>query len=147
MIIDDFSIQMESLSECDVSKHLESTKDDFCSRSMVFIQSYSKKLSHYAFFVTTRTDDNRIVGVIAFYANTLPEAFISHVWVSPEERGMGICGKMIQYINDFCFSKGFSYISLDVRCDNLSAIKSYEKNGFNIVASNDNKHRMTRKLL
>lgn len=146
MNFDKYNIKIEPVSEEELQEHLERSKTDFNARTKDFIAEYARKLSEFAYFATAREYNGRICGLIGFYANTLPEAYISHVWVSSEMRGNGICGRLIQIIIDFCVSKKFKTISLEVRSNNLPAINAYKKTGFKIIATDDNKYKMTKVL-
>lgn len=52
--------------------------------------------------------------------------------VLPEYRSKGIAGALISKAKEFALNKNKNVISLEVHMDNLSAIKLYERNGFQI---------------
>ena len=57
------------------------------------------------------------------------DAFLFDVYVSPESRGCGICGKMFQYMFAYLKLRGVVTVALGVRVKNKSAIRAYEKQG------------------
>jgi len=92
----------------------------------------AKKWHEYAEFCTCRDDANKLVGIIAFYANN-PEtgvAFIPHVYVNRELRGKDIFSLMLQEITSHIRPIGFNEIKLEVANDNIRAQKAYLKQGF-----------------
>lgn len=120
----------EKLSFDDIYAHLKESSIDFSPRSDKFIKDYAIKLSSYADFVTCRDISGNLQGIIAYYANKQPIAFISHVWVANRLRGGGICGKMLSQTIAKCQNRGMKVIRLEVRNDNMSAITAYHKFGF-----------------
>ena len=57
------------------------------------------------------------------------DAFLFDVYVSPEHRGRGLCGKMFQYVFAYLKHRGAVTAGLAVRVKNTSAIRAYEKLG------------------
>lgn len=98
----------------------------------MFLVDYSKRLFNNAEFCVAQVD-NRIVGIIAFYANRVPIAYISHVHVCPLYRKNGIGRKMLDVIKDYVKVKGFFKIQLEVRIDNVTAYTFYNSYGFKKV--------------
>ena len=52
------------------------------------------------------------------------------MYVEPEYRGQGINKQLTQKLNDWCKSKGMTHVYLEVYAENQSAIRAYEKSGF-----------------
>lgn len=123
------SIKQESLSATELRSHFELSKDDFVPRNSQFISDYIEKLVANARFITLR-DDGLLCGMTAFYANNLPNAYISRVWLLKCYRGGCNCDKMLEYVAECCINLGFHRILLEVRRDNIIAQKAYLRNGF-----------------
>lgn len=87
------SIKQEKLSVAELKSHFELSKDDFAPRSPQYISDYIEKLASNASFITIRDVNGLLYGLTAFYANNLPNAFISRVWLSNCLRGGGIAVK------------------------------------------------------
>ncbi len=81
------TVNTENLTSEEVRLHLESTKEDFAPRDEQFISEYSKKLARNAEFTIARDSDGEMCGLVAYYANHKPDAYITHVWVSNSYRG------------------------------------------------------------
>ena len=107
--------------------------DDFVQSlsDRVEINDYSGKIADGAtrFEAWTNVD---LIGLVAIYANDTESrvAFITSVSVLPQWQGRGVASKLmrrcIEYVKESCFQS----IKLEVGCDNLCAIKLYEKKGF-----------------
>lgn len=61
------------------------------------------------------------------------DAFLFKVATMPEYKGKGYCGKLIDAIADIVSNSGTKEILLAVMNDNASAIRAYEKNGFEVI--------------
>jgi ribosomal protein S18 acetylase RimI-like enzyme len=57
-------------------------------------------------------------------------AYLGFMYVLPECRGMGINSKVILALKEWSFSRGVYEIRLEVYIKNKSAIRAYEKMGF-----------------
>ncbi|MGR7811981.1 GNAT family N-acetyltransferase [Lacinutrix undariae] len=57
-------------------------------------------------------------------------AYLGFMYVSPEHRGKGINGKIIEALIDKVKKRNVTEIQLDVYAENTSAIKAYNKKGF-----------------
>lgn len=79
------------------------------------------------FFVCLYSD--KVLGYIGI--NTvLDEGYITNVAVFPEWRRKGIASLILKHLFSFAKEKNLSFISLEVRVSNQSAIKLYQNNGF-----------------
>lgn len=87
--VTDITYSIEEIPLGILENHLIETRDEFEMRGQGMLKRYAYKLSQNATFVTALNKDNCIIGLIAFYANRNPLAFISHVWVSKSYRGGG----------------------------------------------------------
>jgi ribosomal protein S18 acetylase RimI-like enzyme len=57
-------------------------------------------------------------------------AYLGFMYVLPEHRGKGINQRIISTLKDWAFLKGVTELRLEVYTNNASAIKAYEKTGF-----------------
>ena len=97
-----------------------------------FLVEYSKRLLCNAEFCVAQVDNN-VVGIIAFYANRIPVAYISHIHVCPQYRKNGIGRNMLDVVKDYVKAKGFSKIQLEVRINNTTACRFYNSYGFIVL--------------
>jgi len=80
----------------------------------------------------------RVSGVIAAYAIQLLPARLSHsriysIAVAHEWRGRGFGRALLKHMESCAVAKGYRSLSLEVRSDNASARKLYERFGFDPV--------------
>ena len=78
-------------------------------------------------------DDNTIKGFL-LYSEIYDRLEIDYIYVLEEYRNMGIASKLLEYL----FSKYNYSCSLEVRCDNMNAIKLYKKFNFEIITIRKN---------
>lgn len=91
--------------------------------------SYSEKLSKFAYFVIASDDSSRL-GFIAYYLNEDGRfVYIPQIVVHKDGRHKGIGHKMLQALKD-SYSDSFANIRLEVLKDNMNAKKFYEREGF-----------------
>jgi len=83
----------------------------------------------YAFPLSAFDAEGRLVGYIC-PMQLLDEGHILNVAVDPEVRGSGVGRMLVQKVLDECRSAGASFVSLEVRESNFSAIALYLKMGF-----------------
>ena len=57
-------------------------------------------------------------------------AYLGFMYVLPEYRGRGINKQIINALKNWASSQNITEFRLEVYCDNISAIKAYEKIGF-----------------
>ena len=57
-------------------------------------------------------------------------AYLGFMYVVPEYRGQGINKKIMDVLKDWAIAQNITEFRLEVYCDNVSAIKAYEKFGF-----------------
>jgi ribosomal protein S18 acetylase RimI-like enzyme len=88
----------------------------------------------------------KIIGHIAF----LPKAedlYLCYVILLPEFRGKGIAEKMMTEAEEFCrLNYPHPELHLNVKKDNLRAIKLYLKQGYETYAEQDENFKMKKKL-
>lgn len=109
-------------------------KSDFASfDNPLFLKEYAAKLSQNADFVVCYSETRTIIGMIAVYMNRPPLCYISHVSVLPVYRKCGIFSAMCHHLEQEAMRHGCNDIKLEVKIDNLPALRAYEKNGFVIT--------------
>lgn len=115
--------------------------------SITNIDSFKEKLSLLAHSIFC-FDQSQIIGFCSFYDNEpqSQNAFLTLLYVVSEYRKNGIANELIVKMISILKEKNFSTISLEVNVDNLSAIKLYEKFGFNPVGQIENKICMSRSI-
>lgn len=130
------TIAIEQLSLPELKSFLrEQAQDAFPSlRDEDKLNVLAEKWQSHAEFCTCRLD-NRLVGMVAFYANDSETglAYIPHVYVSPFHRREGLFSKMLKLIEESITTRGFTKIKLEVDKNNLNAQAVYQKNGFSII--------------
>lgn len=141
-----YIVSRKHLKEEDVRLLLDSLDPSFALRlqETVDLVTYSHKLASYANFELAESRGN-IVGIIAFYTNTeTSNLYIPYVCVHSAYRRKGIADALMIDLCTYADSQK-AEISLEVRKDNLSAIRLYEKFGFQVVKDSGTKFYMTRK--
>jgi ribosomal protein S18 acetylase RimI-like enzyme len=76
--------------------------------------------------------DEKPVGMVAGCVPDLldGEAELISMWVDPQARGMRIAARLIDAVADWAKARGGNRLYLEVRPDNVSARRSYERHGF-----------------
>lgn len=139
------SIAIEHISALDMVKHLEDNYD-VMPYTVNFRQEYSLKLAQNAEFCVARGDENKIIGVVAFYCNQPPIAYISHACIDSSHRGKKLIEKMLNTVQQFVVSKNFDSLRVEVLNDNYPAIKAYENFGFSFISKASPKSLMHKSL-
>ena len=95
-----------------------------------FLSFFDAKIDENPFRKYLIYDDKAIL-VYSFMYDRLE---IDYIYVKEEERGKGIATKLLQYLFEH-----YNYsCTLEVRCDNVIAIKLYQKLGFQIATIRKN---------
>ena len=112
------------LNELDVNPSFLDLSDDNIKKYLLKIDEFSVFEKYYI--------DNQLAGLVSFYCNNegTKEAFITLVLVDHSYRGKGIAQKLIIKVIDIIKEQGFLKCALEVKADNLNAIKLYSKIGF-----------------
>lgn len=142
-----FSWSIERLSSLEVRNSIYTLDSSFTKRlqETVNLSDYSEKISKFASFLIAKCKQEYI-GVIAFYTNTeKSELYIPFLCVKETHRRMGIGDLLMTNMCDYA-TKHRQTISLEVRNDNIGAIKLYQKYGFRIIKNDNIKSYMTRKI-
>lgn len=90
----------------------------------VLLDAYSRGTK---FFVCVK--GKKVLGYIGINC-ILDEGYITNIAVFPEYRGKGIGTALLNRVFSEASDLGLSFVSLEVRESNFSAISLYEKNGF-----------------
>jgi GNAT superfamily N-acetyltransferase len=64
------------------------------------------------------------------YLNHKSFAYLGFMFTDPNHRGKGVNAKIIETLKDWCRIQNIYELRLDVYNDNHSAVKAYEKVGF-----------------
>lgn len=121
--------------ECEkkVLRFLKSIDKDFPVplSSKVVLEQYSVKLCEHACIITLE-NKGQIYGMIAGYIEALENnmAYISILGISREMRGKGFSELLLIEFSDVCVKKKIDYIHVYTKLDNIAAMKTYKKNGF-----------------
>ena len=104
---------------------------DFLPLSDSEIEGYLSKIDSLSIFNKYYIENN-LAGFVSFYCNNeeSKEAFITLVLVDESYRGMSIAQKLIIEVIDIIKEQGFLKCNLEVKADNVNAIKLYSKIGF-----------------
>ncbi|MBU2967579.1 GNAT family N-acetyltransferase [Amphritea sp. 2_MG-2023] len=63
---------------------------------------------------------------------TYPESYISHFFIRPSARKLGLASQLLEYWLKYMHDHGISHVDLDVYEKNFKAIGLYQKHGFRI---------------
>ena len=89
-----------------------------------------------ACFVVAEVDGDLIASGYGLIQKSKPtkkerqHAYLGFMYVVPEYRGLGVNGKVVEYLINWSKENNLSEIVLEVYSDNQSAIKAYKKIGF-----------------
>ncbi len=122
---------------------------DYCRRQTAFpdsvMERYLKEQSQFAEGFLFKDENLNVLGFMwvmyrggneSQYRVRHCDALVFDVFVDEKMRGKGMCGRMLSYVIRYLKEeRGASTIRLGVRKNNVSAIKSYKKNGWKIVGT------------
>lgn len=116
-------------------------QDEFFS--IADIDAYLGKLMNVA-DVMAHYKNGRLVGFVAFYCNdeVMKQAFVSLIVVSPDMRGTGVSGSLLETMVLMAKRYGLEKICLEVKKNNCRAFKFYVRHGFKIKSQNEHSHIM-----
>lgn len=107
-----------------ISPILESEFDDFWNEN-VFKQELENTNSKYIVFL----ENDKILGFAGIWI-CIDEAHITNIVVKKSHRNKKIGSKLLEELINLSNSLNLNSITLEVRSDNLPAIKIYEKHNF-----------------
>ena len=85
--------------------------------------------------------DGRLAGCVGVRPFNADRAELKRMWVRKDFRSLGIGETLLTYALDFAKKAGYKFINLDTLSHMTSAIRLYEKNGFELSAPYyDNPH-------
>jgi len=98
------------------------------------LETYAVKLMRKAELLV-HYRESEVLGIAAFYCNDLETlcGFLSLMWVSPEARGSGIAGELLDLIISTSEVRRFRCLKLEVLIDNHRAINFYRRHGFEVI--------------
>lgn len=99
--------------------------------------AFKAELENDAAVFTVAGDNGKAVGYIGFHT-VLDEAYIANIAVLPEFRGQGIAKALLGWAVDYCRDNKMTFITLEVRKSNASAISLYQKFNFETVGERKN---------
>lgn len=104
----------------------------------ISVDNYIAKLRKLACFTHIVKDDS-LIAFCAYYSNDNVNkvGFISMVIVAPDYRGKGVAEVIIESALKLMKLEGMLTCNLEVRSDNVFAIKLYEKLGFKPILENN----------
>lgn len=113
------------------------------------MDAYAEKLSRFA-QCWAGTEADAPVGLVIFYANDLNTrtAYISLIGVQKAMQGKGVGQRLMTHCAETAKALGMQQLSLEVDCDNLSAQRFYQKNGFTFSGNTErNSMYLTKSLV
>jgi len=132
----DIDYKIKTVTEKEIFDHLFECKDNFIPSldKTVDIKDYSKKIFESA--ITFESwEKNRLIGLVAGYFNDYKnqKGFITNVSVSRNYQGKGIAIKLMKMCKDYAAKYNFNEIRLEVKKNNVTAIKLYQRLGFDEI--------------
>jgi ribosomal protein S18 acetylase RimI-like enzyme len=120
-------------SAADIARHLERCAADFVPalNDRVDIEAYAAKLAALSVCFEAWADAE-LVGLVAAYMNDRARgvAFVSSVSVVPGRRGTGIAARLLRDCLECAKLERMKRVTLEVGCENRSAVRLYEALGF-----------------
>ncbi len=87
------------------------------------------------FFVCEQDGD--VLGYVGISA-ILDEGYITNIAVFPTHRKKGVASSLLKHLENFAKAEALSFISLEVRESNITAISLYDKFGYTVVGKRKN---------
>ena len=120
----------------DQIEHMVKTEYSLRGRDFIDVDNvdnYVNKIKNKAELVA-HIVEGVCVGFVAFYANdeAKENAFITMVMIRSDMRGRKIAGSLVTAVLENLKSRGFKFCNLEVKENNVNAIKLYESLGFKI---------------
>ena len=124
----EYSLSVAEKNDFDISQISEIEKECFTTPwTKTQIASFFDNKNNSVYVIRTKN-----YSVIAYceISFILDEAYISNIAVKKDYRQIGVGGILLKGIIDISKEKGISFISLEVRESNTSALALYNKYGF-----------------
>lgn len=111
--------------------------------TLVNIEEYGEKI-YYNAITFECWKNNELIGLIAVYFNNIKNkiGFITNVSVLKEYQKFGIASKLLSNVIKYGREINYDSIKLEVRENNKTAIKIYERHGFNKINQSGDKIMM-----
>lgn len=109
--------------------------------------SYLEKLSAHAELLIHQ-DSSGVLGFVFFYCNAQDKiaSYITLIGTSIEARGKGVGYALLNQVLFISKQRGFSVCQLEVRKNNIQALKFYQKIGFSSIEDRGEKYLMSIQL-
>lgn len=126
-----------------IRRHLEQCDPHFVQTlsASVNLADYAKKLAESA-TLCEAWESEKLAGLVAIYLNRKPLAFITNVSVLPELSGQGIATRLMEIAETEARNQAHVQIVLEVKKDNLAAIRLYHKLNFTIEEETADGYKM-----
>ena len=136
-------ISVGDISEGELLSYLRSTS----LKDKVDIVAYVHKVYSLATIFIAR-QDGKMVGVNIVYLNDMQtkEGFVTYIHVSEKYRHMDIGKNLLQEAMAYGKARKFESIALEVRKNNVPAMRLYSKLGFSVFRENDTSFFMKRAI-
>lgn len=132
-------IKFSLMEQDDLIKVSEIEKESFTTPWT--LENFSSALEKdYCHFITAKTKENELVGYCGLY-QSYEEADITNVAVNSKFRNLGVGEAMLRFLIETGERRGIKDFTLEVRRTNSSAIRLYEKCGFESVGYRKNFYR------
>ncbi len=82
--------------------------------------------------------DGQAIGYVSWSCNANGVGKLNKIYLRLQYHGLGLGTKILQYVKDRCRQLGCQTLQLNVNKQNQKAIRSYRKNGFQIIESTTN---------
>jgi len=106
--------------------------------------SYIAELSDERAFYLVAALGSEIIGYCGYW-DIVGEAHITNIAVCPEYRGRGIGEELLGRVIGYAARTGIEDFTLEVREDNIPAIRLYEKFGFTVCGRRKNYYQKEKK--
>ena len=82
--------------------------------------------------------DGQAIGYVSWDCNANDAGKLHEIYLRLQYHGLGLGSKILQYVKNRCRQLGCQTLQLNVNKQNWKAIRSYRKNGFQIIESATN---------
>lgn len=116
--------------------------------SKIDLKQYTERIVEKAKICCALSDEDNIIGVVAFYANDFEKqyAYIPLVSVSAEYRRQGIARKLMEEVLSFIKSLNEKILVAGIHTYNQNACELYVKLGFKNVSIKDGRNYLEYKI-
>ena len=142
------TLKVDTCTEEDIRSHLSTCSHQFSPPLgvRVDIGEYSKKLRRSALTFEAWSNES-LVGLVAAYINAKDKScFITNTSVLDEFAGRGVATSLLEACLGRARAENVATVSLEVSRDSRSAIRLYERFGFQVVDSRGDVLKMRRQL-